>query len=184
MHNWKRSAGFFLCLLWGFFVALNWGILAQIIDIFFPAGQRVQIPFIKKFFDEMYSIYAVLFALLWAVAQAVIGIVFEEMRRANHRGAWWLLGLDVGMVLAEMGGGVYRAYLVSGGEINTMTIIAMAVSGFLSGVVPVVAIICGVIGFERFLKPVFFHEVSQLFSNMWTYLEGKTPERIERQKGK
>ncbi|TSA05907.1 MAG: hypothetical protein D4R73_12125, partial [Deltaproteobacteria bacterium] len=104
MHNWNRSAGFFLCLLCGFFVALNWGILAQIIDIFFPAGQ------------------AVIFALLWAVAQTVIGIVFEEMRRANHRGAWLLLRLDVGMVLAEMGGGVYRAYLVSGGEINTMTI--------------------------------------------------------------
>ena len=147
--------GFILTLLWPLIVGMNLTLLAQIFELITPGGKRIVLSLVGT-----YSTLPLIMGILWAVSQAVLGILFEHVKSKGAKiGIFVIASLTV---VAETGLAIWRAWIISTGQEmisptiwdKAMFIGGPLLAGILGFIIPVVEIVSSSIAFPHFIEPM------------------------------
>lgn len=140
--------------LWLLIISLNLVLLAQSLEVFMPGAQRVEIPFFGS-----YTWLSLLAGLLFSLSQSVFGVIAgENKRRSIVVLCLSMVALSIGV---EMGLAGYRSYMIMTHLVDVDTNTAdsllskgVALTMFISFIVPVAHTALGFISIPRFLVPI------------------------------
>lgn len=149
------SAGFVAAVFWPAIVLFNLLLLAQVMELFFPGGGRVQVGIFGS-----YTAFALVAGALFSASQTMFGLVWGESKSRSIKVTFF--SLLVATIFTESGLAYYRATLLLEGEdllAGTVVARVMALSGpglvaAVGFVVPVAHTSAGYVAFPRFLLPV------------------------------
>ncbi len=148
--------GFFCTVLWPVTVALNLLLLAQVLEMFFPGGARVDIPKLGS-----YTVLSLLAGSLYSIAQTMFGVVAGEVGKGRKALASLFVLLLILTIAVEMGLAGYRAREIEKGmESVGPTMVDQTFSQgiiltmFLSFIVPVAHSVLGFVALPRFIGPL------------------------------
>jgi hypothetical protein len=149
-----NAFGFLATPLWLLIIALNLVLLAQSLEVFMPGGDRVEIPFFGS-----YTWLSLLAGLLFSLSQSVFGVIAgENKRRSIVVLCLLLVVLSIGV---EMGLAGYRSWLimthaldVDATTTDSLLSKGVALTMFISFLVPVAHTALGFIAIPRFLVPL------------------------------
>ena len=145
--------GFFCFVLWPATVGLNLLLLAQVLEIFFPGGTRID-----AWGFGSYTKVSLVVGGLYSICQTVFGVIAEATKRRA------VAALFILLLLLTIGGEMflagYRAKLVIGGEEQVAPTMAdqvlsrgILLTMFISFIVPVAHSTLGFIALPCFLVP-------------------------------
>jgi len=140
--------------LWLLIISLNLVLLAQSLEVFMPGAQRVEIPFFGS-----YTWLSLLAGLLFSLSQSVFGVIAgENKRRSIVVLCLSMVALSIGV---EMGLAGYRSYMIMTHLVDMDTNTAdsllskgVALTMFISFIVPIAHTALGFIAIPRFLVPI------------------------------
>jgi hypothetical protein len=149
-----NAFGFFATPLWLLIIALNLVLLAQSLEVFMPSAQRLEIPFFGS-----YTWLSLLAGLLFSLSQTVFGVIAGENKR---RSIVVLCLMMVGVsICVEMGLAGYRSYMiithvvdVDANTADSLLSKGVALTMFISFIVPIAHTSLGFIAIPRFLVPL------------------------------
>lgn len=141
--------------VWLSLILVNLIFLAQILELVFPSGQPVVLPWFGRYYT-----YPLAAGFLFAVAETTLGIllgVFDDTRVKRGLGCLWFA-----MVLMETGLATYRAWLIMTGQEpmtqsvfdRSMRLGGPLLGGFLGFTIPISHTVLGYCAFHWFVDPL------------------------------
>jgi len=167
-----NAFGFFATPLWILILALNLVLLAQSLEVFMPSADRFEIPFFGS-----YTWLSLLAGLLFSLSQTVFGVIAgENKRRSIVILSLLLVFISIGV---EMGLAGYRSYMIITHVVDVDATTAdsllskgVALTMFISFIVPVAHTALGFVSVPRFLVPLanyFPRFVKGLAMLLWSW---------------
>jgi predicted nucleic acid-binding Zn-ribbon protein len=148
--------GFFCAILWPVTVGLNLLLLAQVLEMVFPGGGRVEIPNMGS-----YTYLSLLAGALYSISQTLFGVGAEQAGKARKALASLFILLLLATIVGEMGLAYYRATeLLKGVDALAPTVVdqtfskGVVLTVFLSFIVPVAHSILGFVALPNFFGPI------------------------------
>ena len=168
------ASGFVAAVFWPAIVLMNLLLLAQVMELFFPGGGRIDLGVFGS-----YSAFALVAGALFSASQTLFGLVYGESKSRSLKVLFFFL--LIGTIFTEAGLAWYRTKLiVEGAEpvAGTMVDQVMASSGpwlaaAVGFVVPVSHTAAGYVAFPKFLLPAIGYSmrcVGGLGMLVWTAL--------------
>ena len=140
--------------LWLLIMGLNLVLLAQSLEVFMPSAERLEIPFFGS-----YTWLSLLAGLLFSLSQSVFGVIAGENKRRSI--VVLCLSLVVVSICVEMGLAGYRSYMIITHVVDVDATTAdsllskgVALTMFISFIVPIAHTSLGFISIPRFLVPL------------------------------
>jgi len=163
--------GFFLTLIWPALICLNVLLMAQVLELFFPGGKRIPLPWVGT-----YSVFPLIMGFLYAISQTLFGVL-----HGHSKSKWGKVGLAAAvgaMILVESGLAAYRTWLLTTGEqilSPTMWDAVMSRGGIVLGgllgfFIPLAETLVGAGSFLRFIEPMtvsLLHWFGGLIALVW-----------------
>lgn len=146
--------GLFFVVLWPSIVFLNIFLLAQLLELYFPGGERIAIPLVGS-----YSTFPLIMGGIWVLVQVAFGILFDRTRSI-----WWKILLAV-IIIFSIGAEGWLAHLranllLSGEEMVSPTLWDIIIlkgpilAFFIGIIIPSAEIPTGTIAFKEFIAPL------------------------------
>jgi hypothetical protein len=148
--------GFFCAILWPVTVGLNLLLLAQVLEMVFPGGERVVIPKMGS-----YTYLSLLAGALYSISQTLFGVAAGEAGKAKKALASLFILLLLGTIAGEMGLAAYRATEIAKGLDSLAPTVmdqtfskGVVLTVFLAFIVPVAHSVLGFVALPWFYGPI------------------------------
>ncbi len=152
--------GAFFAMIWPALVVFNVALLAQILEMWLPAGGRIRFPWLGT-----YAVFPLIAGFLWAITQTLLGVSCKmtDGRKISGKLLKVMLGFIVFLTIVfEAGLAIYRARMLAAGEEMLTTSLVdkfifqygPLMAGFLGLVVPIGESWIGGTGYVKFVAPV------------------------------